>query len=124
MAAKHPSNKTIAFNKKLPNLLKGKRTGKSNNQLSPHKRWRQSFKSKYAKKQKMISVNYLWYDHEGNDSITGTIVPYKSFIKHKKLFTNTPEFIDAKIINDKTGTMLEKEIYRLEQGITISYQLI
>lgn len=125
MATKHPSKKSMDLIKSNRHDLfsNKKRVGKSNNQLSPHKRWRQSFKARYGSGVKLVSVNYRWYDNEGTESVSGTIVPYKQFIKHKKLFTNTPEFIDVAIITKHEGNILSQRTYRIDQGITSGYAL-
>lgn len=123
MAAKHPSNKTTVLNPQKFHLTT-KKTGKSNNQLSPHKRWRQSYQILYPKVQKQVAVEYYWYDNEGIESSAGHLVPYKDFIKHKKLYTNNPEFMQASIINKETSDSLQKELYKIRQGITLAYQLV
>lgn len=125
MATKHPSKKSMDLIKSSRHDLfsNKKRVGKSNNQLSPHKRWRQSFKARYGSGVKLVSVNYRWYDNEGTESVSGTIVPYKSFIKHKKMFTNTPDFINVEIITKKEGKILKQRTYIIDQGITLGYVL-
>ena len=122
MAKKYPSNKTTTFDKFSFEKQFGtlKTVGKSNNQLSPHKRWRQTFKLKYPKTEKLVSVEFK--DDLGGH-VGGPIMTFSDFKKQINDIRKDPNYLGYSIFNNKTTKELNQSTYKIDQGITLAYEL-
>lgn len=122
MAKKYPSRNTKTFKKDIVDRFfrNAKRTGKSNNQLSPHKRWRQSFKLQYPTNEKLVSVEY--YDKETGHT-GGPVLTLAEFKKNIGTIKNDPDYLGFHVFNNKTSKELNQSTYKSQQGITLGYTL-
>lgn len=129
MVKKHPSNKINALNPDAfsktfgPSIV----VGKSNNQLHPHKRWRQSLKASNIKPPKNVALEFRY----PNGEISGPIVDANEVdiaevIEQIKTENKSQdiEFLQALLLNDKTTKELIEQDYKISQGITMAYQLL
>ena len=118
MVKKHPSNKIATFEKDSFAKMFGtfKSVGKSNNKLSPHKRWRQTFKLKYPKTEKLVAVEF--------QNEFDTVMPLSELKKQIDEFRKDPNYLGYSVFNNKTSKELNESTHKIDQGITLAYELL
>lgn len=118
MVKKHPSNKIATFKKDSFAKMFGtfKAVGKSNNKLSPHKRWRQTFKLKYPKTDRLVAVEFR--------NEFETVMPLSEFKKQIDGFRKDPNYLGYSVFNNKTTKELNKSTHKIDQGITLAYEFL
>lgn len=123
MVKKHPSNKTATFKKDSFAKMFGtmKAVGTSNNKLSPHKRWRQTFKLKYPKTEKLVSVEFK---DELGGHVGGPVMALSDFKNQIDDIRKDPNYLGYSVFNNKATKELNQSTHKINQGITLAYELL
>ncbi len=115
---KHPSNNTETFKEKDTIFGNMVLRGTSNNKLSPHKRWRNSFKAKNPAIETYVSVQFKV---PGTDYTDGPILTLSEYMENINLIKSDPDYVMTEVISNREIKKVLMTQYRDSQGINLYY---
>lgn len=115
---KHPSNNTKTFKKKYSFFENMVLRGTSNNKLSPHKRWRNSFRVKYPTIKTYVSVQF---NIPGTGYTDGPILTLDEYLENIDLIKSDPDYCMSELMDKREVKKLLMSQYRDSQGINLYY---